>query len=708
MILSDRDIKHRLKDSGLDIDPLDEELQIQPASVDLRLGNEFLEFRHTNISYIDASAGMLESENELDRLSEEIEDIDIESYDESIKNQFKGIIEKLDDVGDRDKIEDYTRTKRVDGNKSYILHPGDFVLGTTEEKIRLPDDLVGRVEGRSSLGRLAIVVHASLPSEEKIFFWTEKEGYRYRQISEIVEKKLEGYVVSFNPKTKKVNLFKVTDFIKNPKKEIYKVKTKQGREVKITEDHNLFTLDDNGDIKKIKTQNVEGRLIALPGKIPVSNKKNPKIDLYTLFKKEESRKEITVYLEKQKTVSNQGVEYLKFKKLSLDDVPENLEGKIVELEIDNQRFNRYFEFTPSFGFISGLFISKGYIDGEYIIFQRCNNNQIRKIQEFFGGFNIDITKKPVEKGLKNIEVKSEFFVRLFKVLSINKRRLKGEFWNMTDKGLEELLKGIVNSGDNVENNEKTVVYTSNKKLGGDIIYLSGLLGRNAILEGVENGDKDYKIEINENSDGSQEVPIPSSILSQTRKHLSLSIGKASKDIFEDPNRLDYIENQRNRIKKSNLQKIVRYYQETLSKNNKKPKDKDIRKNIEKLNRIVNSDLLFDKVIEVQKTGRKEKNYDLEVRPEGRKIENFLGGLGGIFLSNTAGYVDPGFKGNITLELSNLGKAPIALKPGMRIAQIVFEELKSPSESPYGEKEDSKYQGQKGPTESKIEKDKEWN
>ena len=118
MILSDADIRRRLAEGDLVVEPLaDPELQIQPASVDLRLGREFLEFRRTNIPCIHP-----EDEREVD---EYVEETYVEEGDE------------------------------------FILHPGDFVLGTTKERVEIPDDLLAHVEGRSSLGRLAIVIHAT-------------------------------------------------------------------------------------------------------------------------------------------------------------------------------------------------------------------------------------------------------------------------------------------------------------------------------------------------------------------------------------------------------------------------------------------------------------------------------------------------------------------------------------------------------------------
>ena len=118
MILSDVDIARRLSSGDLVIEPLsDPDLQIQPASVDLRLGREFLEFQRTNIPCIHPT-----SERE---------------------------------------VSEYVRETVVEEGEEFVLHPGDFVLGTTEERVEIPPDLIAHVEGRSSLGRLAVVVHAT-------------------------------------------------------------------------------------------------------------------------------------------------------------------------------------------------------------------------------------------------------------------------------------------------------------------------------------------------------------------------------------------------------------------------------------------------------------------------------------------------------------------------------------------------------------------
>lgn len=119
MILSDRDLRARLEKGDLGVEPLDDpDLQIQPASIDLRLDRNFVLFRPSNVAFLDT--------REL-----------------------------------RKEVPEATERLAVPEGEAFVLHPGDFVLGATLERIRVPSDLVARVEGRSSLGRLAVVVHAT-------------------------------------------------------------------------------------------------------------------------------------------------------------------------------------------------------------------------------------------------------------------------------------------------------------------------------------------------------------------------------------------------------------------------------------------------------------------------------------------------------------------------------------------------------------------
>jgi len=94
--------------------------------------------------------------------------------------------------------------------------------------------------------------------------------------------------------------------------------------------------------------------------------------------------------------------------------------------------------------------------------------------------------------------------------------------------------------------------------------------------------------------------------------------------------------------------------------------------------------------------------NLVARVEGRSS---LGRLG-IIVHSTAGFVDPGFSGTITLEITNINRMPVALYPGMRVCQLAFESMTSPAAVSYADKKTMKYQGQVFPEESRVAQDPE--
>jgi len=114
VILSDRSIKEELSAGRIELDPFDESL-VQPASVDVRLDHYFRVFLNHTMPVIDV---------------------------------------KKD-------LEELTRLVDIEDDRAFVLHPGEFVLGSTMERVALPDDLVGRVEGKSSLGRLGLLIHST-------------------------------------------------------------------------------------------------------------------------------------------------------------------------------------------------------------------------------------------------------------------------------------------------------------------------------------------------------------------------------------------------------------------------------------------------------------------------------------------------------------------------------------------------------------------
>jgi dCTP deaminase len=114
MVLSDRTIRAEIEAGRVVIDPYDPDL-IQPSSIDVRVDRRFRVFNNARYPYID------------------------------VRQPMEGLTE-LVEVNDED---------------PFILHPGEFVLGQTLERVTLPDDLVARLEGKSSLGRLGLLIHST-------------------------------------------------------------------------------------------------------------------------------------------------------------------------------------------------------------------------------------------------------------------------------------------------------------------------------------------------------------------------------------------------------------------------------------------------------------------------------------------------------------------------------------------------------------------
>ncbi len=113
MVLSDRTIARLIAEGRIEIDPYDAAL-LQPSSVDVRVDSAFRVFRNNRAPFIDVK-----------------------------------------------KEQDLTELVEIEDDEPFILHPGEFVLGSTLERVRLPDDLVARLEGKSSLGRLGLLIHST-------------------------------------------------------------------------------------------------------------------------------------------------------------------------------------------------------------------------------------------------------------------------------------------------------------------------------------------------------------------------------------------------------------------------------------------------------------------------------------------------------------------------------------------------------------------
>jgi dCTP deaminase len=133
VILSDATIRAEIAAGRVVVDPFDDAM-VQPSSIDVRLDDRFLVFRSHTRAVIDV----------------------------------------------KEDLTDLTEMVKAPAGEPFILHPGEFVLGATAERVALPEDIVGRIEGKSSLGRLGLLIHTTAGFVDAGF-----EGYLTLELSNV-------------------------------------------------------------------------------------------------------------------------------------------------------------------------------------------------------------------------------------------------------------------------------------------------------------------------------------------------------------------------------------------------------------------------------------------------------------------------------------------------------------------------------------------
>jgi dCTP deaminase len=161
MILSDRDIVAAIKEGRIGIEPFDE-ADVQPASIDLRVDRYFRTFHNHRHQVIDVKKSM----------------------------------------------EELTELVEVPEEEAFILHPGEFVLGSTREYVKLPNDLVARLEGKSSLGRLGLLIHSTAGFVDSGF-----QGHLTLELSNVANLPITLYP---NMKIGQISFFKLTSEAEYP------------------------------------------------------------------------------------------------------------------------------------------------------------------------------------------------------------------------------------------------------------------------------------------------------------------------------------------------------------------------------------------------------------------------------------------------------------------------------------------------------------
>ncbi|MFB6223855.1 MAG: LAGLIDADG family homing endonuclease [Haloarcula sp.] len=557
------------------------------------------------------------------------------------------------------------------------------------------------------------MVHASLPYDEEVFLWTPEDGFGFYEIGDIVENERSARAVAFDPQTLAVRTHRVTDYIENPTKRIYRVTLESGREVLVTKDHNLFTLDEQGGVTRIPSEEAEGAAVMVPKQLPQSPSERRSIDVLDYVEPMET----TIYAsDGVGSVDNTGIpsgsrrHYEENNSAPLDSVPrlalpDELE---VAFKQSDTRLPRSIPLTRSFGWMLGFYIAEGSARRKQIQVANTEQAYLERFARFFERYDASPSWQEDER-ITRLTICSALWSKVIRELagSGDEKNVPEQAFEWPRPVLEGLLEGLLD-GDGCRRKERDTLYTSNPALANRVMYLTARLGKLGSVYSREReqhipmSDVDWEGEMwavdisGERHKRGQYVPVPSALLRDLRERADMRMEDAADAMgYASKSSVSNVENEEyGTVKRETLRRFSETYAEAGV-------------DTTRLNQILDGDVRFERVESVEETDRVEPTYDLEVQPNGRTIENFLGGRGGVFLSNTAGLCDPGYEGQITLELSNLGTAPVALTPGMRISQLTFTELKTPADRPYGAERGSKYQGQSGPQASKIQGDREF-
>jgi len=671
VILSDRDLRQQIKDGRLVIEPFDESA-IQPSSIDLRCDNLFRVFANHRQPYIDP----------------------------------------------KKPVEDLTELVEASEEHPFILHPGEFVLASTREVVTLPNDLVARLEGKSSLGRIGLLIHSSLPGSEPVML-LHQGTMRPTPIEHIVRKKLQGSIAGFDPETFEIGYHEITGWYEGPADRIFEVVLASGRRVRVTAGHNLFTLDRDGRIAKVRTGELRpGMRVAVPRRIPDPSAAEPVIDILGLAPESaydwltiEGPSVARAFAEGWPDVSDalrlSGRKHVGFyrsrRRLPLS-AARTIPGLCEGLNDDDRVGVRGSARTlpprlavdTELAWLLGLFVADGYRRRHHIVVSNTDEVILARAAAVFAALGFPVTHADG----RSVTCSSVLLSSIFEWLGVGPgalgKRIPGIVFGWPRALLEAFFEGLID-GDGSRQDTRDSYWSSSDGLTGDVMMLAARLSRRAsVCYRDRNGRPAYQVSIPHREHKLlTAVPLPDRLLVELRETTGMTQLDVSKAIgFRTGAGLNNLERslQRDAVRLATLRRLHRFYAPRRETTEALPR----------LSRLVEGDLAWDEVREVRDTGTTEPIFDIEVRPGGHKIENFLAGHGGVLVSNTAGFVDAGWSGHLTLELSNVANLPIAIYPGMKIGQLCVFQMSSPAERPYSQT--GKYQGQRGPTPSRIHMD----
>ncbi|MGA8296314.1 MAG: helix-turn-helix domain-containing protein, partial [Acidimicrobiales bacterium] len=542
-------------------------------------------------------------------------------------------------------------------------------------------------------------------------------GLRLLPIEEIVRKKLEGSVVSFDPDTFEAGYFPVTGWVESGADRVFEVRLASGRSVRVTAGHNLFSLDRHGDIVKLRAQQLnDGALVAIPRRIPDPPQASAVFDFRALIPEAlvgrmmfegptveaalqdratadllwESRPGSATWHKRERRVPGEVA------RASRAVWPE-----LGSLDYIRPRGSRYglpvvWQVDEDLAWLIGFYVAEGYRRPCQVVFSNTDQRLLDRVDSILTRWDL-----PRYQASGSITCASSMLSYFMDWIGAG-----GKAWTKRAPAgalgwprplLESLLEGMLGGDGTHSGSDRRCYWSSSPGLVGDLLYLAERLDmratasfRDRALHGL------FQVSMPQNEHKLlTAVPLADRLLVGARSRAGLTQAEAARLLgYKHASDLCNLENRtgRDAVRFATLRRFATLYERAI------PDAEETSKIV----RLTEGGIAWDRVEHVVDTGLVEPVYDLEVRPGGRKVENFVAGSGGVFVSNTAGFVDSGWNGHLTLELSNVANLPITLYPGMKIGQISFLTMTTEADHPYGSTQlGSKYQHQRGPTPSRY-------
>ncbi len=478
----------------------------------------------------------------------------------------------------------------------------------------------------------------------------------------------------------------------------------------------MFTIDTTGELKKVRVAELRrGAMVAIAGAIPDADLGSPVLDVAASIS-EARRDRFTCSgpsVESAWTddpdglrsaLRDRGIDhwgYYRARKLLPLDVAfvMGIAGSLSYIDViapvgSRNRLRAKTEIDDELAWLLGFYLAEGHVRTQQVTFSNLDQEVLDRVCSVLTGLGL-----PAYRASGAVTCCSSLLAQVIEGIGLGGKaglkRVPAAVYGWPEELVASFLEGFID-GDGSRRPERTVLWTSSTQLVGDLMLLASRLGRRStsFLHRPAHGARaagwcvtmpngEHKLLTS--------VPSCSDLLTRIRSDAGISQKQAAAAASCSSSQLNNIERQGRPLTRKTLRRLLDAYRGSSSAS------------LPKLERLVDGDLLWDQVEDVWDDGW-EPVFDIEVRPQGRHIQNFLAGYGGVFVSNTAGFVDAGFEGHLTLELSNVASLPITIYPGMKIGQISFYKMTSPADNPYGSTATgSKYQGQRGPTASRYYK-----